>query len=1050
MTRIKIFGILSFSTLLLLLGATVMLTPSASASRGTSSFCTNNSWGIPNDTSFFPFRFICGSSNASNTTPRSVRLSANVNGSNDPSNPNSITSGTNLSFSGGWSTQATSGTNVAQFMNSGGSLSPATEVLVWATIDGNNSLLGPSLTSAQDSTSRITISNSTGADNGKIAQCPGANSGMYSIVYNHRDRQPGGSPGFNQSPAAWNGSEGKEDCGTEGKMVYWRNASQSTDYGFDIDLPDNVEGQICVRLNVSIQFRSTEDFFLPDDGTLGPNNNGNNDQNSTASHVVQQSNRHCYYANNLPAPVVNASCDYYQRSPLQSTNAYTVYRFSYFSMDQPHVTAVPTSPSIITGALSAFPWQTFNATPIAQQIVVSTTGVSGNTPPGYVTYSVGPSPGNTPGTFTFRYPNPSGPDRLLYIESWENTGSSNEYQYSGGEGSKSSSRTQVGGPCYAASCSINVDPEVVANPTSVIGGDQIDATVTLRNGGFDVLRTPISGATLGVVLGGTVFGPSGSFAAAPYKLNATISGAAPYEVTIPIKITAPNSPGTFSISGYPAYYNTSTSSVSFSLYGFRGGGGQQYGLPCTSNLATVSVKVPFKLIPNASLTKPGSDENPGTLTYLTYIDNQPNPGVTVSAPQTSVFQRSPGTNLVPGSPNNTTGPFDPGNPASNTTLSGIYNIPTLVAGDEYCARITLTSYNTGFIASGGVVVDQRLIHDPDQDLYITRERCFTVKNWPYFKVQKTSIEAGGDFSASNPTCNSGGTLASWNNNNGVYSHGAAGSGANFTALARGTNIGVASAVDTTTPIQSPLGLSFANTGVPLNAAAANSPVYGGNYGGQNCLTDFTAPSTASADVEEYSANTPVAGRVINAGEDKAVYVTGDVYIENNITFGGSTNWSLTGVNKVPSFILKASGNIYVAPGVTQLDGVYLAGGTFYSCGLPSYAPVAKDNLFSSCKNQLTVVGMVIAKKINFMRTYGSLRDGGVGAAATNSCSNAGTRVPNGHLNNPSAGLGGNALTCAAEVFRFSPEAYLGEDVRTQPQNNGAIKYDAITGLPPIL
>jgi hypothetical protein len=836
---------------------------------------------------------------------------------------------------------------------------------------------------------------------------------------------------------AWDGTIGKEDCGHEGKMIYWPQASEGKSYSMNVDLPSNVSGTICVRFNVSVRFSSGEPYFHPDNAFYS---DADNDHNSVASHVIQQSAPQCYRANVLPSPPPPTSdCDRYQRPNLQPpSQGATIWRFTQFGIDEPHV--MPGGPSIGTVRTAAqIYWETFSSPADHQQTLNSWQSVSS----GKIVYT---NVGGVPGTFRFTYGEPTGPDRLLYIERWTQIGPSQWRYEEGGESSHNTTTNTRN--CYSATCQIKVDPYLVANPNSIVAGQPIPLVITLQNSGSRPLITPISTGSFGVTFDGSLPGVANPILNVPYKLNPAWTNAPPYTFSDSITPTAPNIPGNFTISGYPEYFGK------FQLYGQRRQvvngpqTGQTWGLRC--NPTTISIKVPFNLRPHASLTKPGSDENPGTLTYSTSIENQPNPGITVSAPQTSVFQRSPGTNLVPGSPNNTTGPFSPGNPPSNTTLSGLYNIPTLVAGDEYCARVTLTGYNTGYIAAGGVVVDQQLIHDPGQGLYTSDERCFTVKNWPYFKVQKTSIEAGGDFSATNPTCNSGGTLASWNNNNGGYPHGAAGSGTNFTALARGTNIGVASAVDTTTPIQSPLGLSFANTGVPLNAATANSPVYGGNYGGQNCLTDFTAPSTASADVEEYSANTPVAGRIINAGEDKAVYVTGDVYIENNITFGGSTNWSLTGVNKVPSFILKASGNIYVAPGVTQLDGVYLAGGTFYSCGLPSYAPVAKDNLFSSCKNQLTVVGMVIAKKINFMRTYGSLRDGGVGAAATNSCSNAGTRVPNGHLNNPSAGLGGNALTCAAEVFRFSPEAYLGEDVRTQPQNNGAIKYDAITGLPPIL
>jgi hypothetical protein len=40
-------------------------------------------------------------------------------------------------------------------------------------------------------------------------------------------------------------------------------------------------------------------------------------------------------------------------------------------------------------------------------------------------------------------------------------------------------------------------------------------------------------------------------------------------------------------------------------------------------------------------------------------------------------------------------------------------------------------------------------------------------------------------------------------------------------------------------------------------------------------------------------------------------------------------------------------------------------------------------------------------------------------------------------------------TCAAEIFNFSPELYLSTPDIQLP-NNGAVQYDAVTSLPPVL
>jgi hypothetical protein len=158
-------------------------------------------------------------------------------------------------------------------------------------------------------------------------------------------------------------------------------------------------------------------------------------------------------------------------------------------------------------------------------------------------------------------------------------------------------------------------------------------------------------------------------------------------------------------------------------------------------------------------------------------------------------------------------------------------------------------------------------------------------------------------------------------------------------------------------------------------------------------------------------------------------------------------------------VLKATGNIYIDKSVTQLDGIYLAKNKIYTCAqapIPTtFVPVPINSLYDNCNNQLVVHGSFVANKVNFMRTYGSLRDekaisssctariGGrfrvvlVCPPPSPSCSNAGTAAPT------------MRQTCAAEVFEYTPDMYL-SDPKTQKVNNGAIIYDAITSLPPVL
>jgi hypothetical protein len=123
------------------------------------------------------------------------------------------------------------------------------------------------------------------------------------------------------------------------------------------------------------------------------------------------------------------------------------------------------------------------------------------------------------------------------------------------------------------------------------------------------------------------------------------------------------------------------------------------------------------------------------------------------------------------------------------------------------------------------------------------------------------------------------------------------------------------------------------------------------------------------------------GGTVPAGKNISLFVKGDVYIANdgNVTYDNSGRT----VDNVQSFVLHATGNIYIDPNVTTLEGLYTAEtdgapvkNTIYTCATgPSVSQlVQKNDLLNTCKNQLTVYGSFVADRVNMMRTYGSLRD----------------------------------------------------------------------------
>jgi hypothetical protein len=1044
MSKKKILGLLFLT--LLIVGVSMFHGLRVMADRGHLRACSVG--GDPNDTDYFPYRFICGSDNK-RITPRVTKISADVPGSNNPNSPQDITAGQRINFSGGINTSGTNGTGVPKYKD-GNSYPTSDEMLIWATIDGNNALLGSTLTTAQAGTGTISVTNSNGTDAGKVAQCPGDNSGpwngssytrgMYSVVYNHRDLAHGsnGSFGPNQSPAAWDGTDGKEDCGHEGKMVYWRHASQGTNYSFSLDLPAGVEGDVCIRYNVSLRFETgvaeNDPLFLGDNAT---NNDGNNDQNSVASHVVQQSERECYHTNNLPPPQSTGTCDTYDRLPLQAaSDGYRTYKFSYYSYDTPHVTGPPANTSVASS--SDISWQSYDVAPEAFETMGS--GASAST--AHIRYTYSGSPGN----FSWTYGAPHGPDRKLYIEWWEqvsnapNPGTHWEYHglgeaYPGGYHKEDN--------CYSASCEIKVDPAIAADPDNIVAGQDIPITVTIQNTGQNPLI--IFGDGYGINFDGNFPGAPNPLLTAPYKLNATWTNKPPYKYTESLTLKAPSTAGNYTLTGYPVYFNN------FALQGQRNG--VPFGLRCTSNLATISTKQPFVLTPHAILTHPsGTDENPGDIDYQAYIDNSPNPGATVNAAQTSTFQKNNG-DVVPA--NTTTGPFSPGNPLSNYTLDGIVSgaLNTVKAGDKYCTKIALNEFNTGALKADGTIVDKQLINDPAQSLYTSDEKCFTVHNKPYFEVYGSGISAGGNFD--NAGCvSANGTLAGWAKNTLATP---VGSGAEYFALANKNITGFLSAeykgIATPTGAVRGGSLTYANSGLAGLNTHNESPFIGGQFAGTHCIKTYTPPSTATnIPTDTVDLSTLPRGIYKHTGKleisaSATINTNIEVYATDDIFVAGDIRTTATGMigNFASLKVHSKGGSIYVNSPVTSMYGVYTAEGgnsKIFTCsqrvGPNNFQPVIlSTSYFDTCNAQLTVWGALSAKQINLMRTYGSLRNN---TGPVGNCS-VSTSV------NPT-GQNGMHTTCASELIRFAPSLYLAPSADNVDMKWG--KYDQITSLPPVL
>lgn len=381
-----------------------------------------------------------------------------------------------------------------------------------------------------------------------------------------------------------------------------------------------------------------------------------------------------------------------------------------------------------------------------------------------------------------------------------------------------------------------------------------------------------------------------------------------------------------------------------------------------------------------------------------------------------------------------------GTATDNFTQTPPGSAPTydIQAGDKYCVTMTISP------GDGAVDVNGTIANPTDTE----KTTCQVVANKPYLRG------FGGGFAAGSCTVPAGpdnGILASWDNNSAGDTRGA---GTQLSALALLNITGVATGVGNASAGNGRM-LAFAR-GAAGPSIHPSSPTIGGNFGSSNqCITVINAPPTTSPlpgsalaslngaytyGTTATPANLEFQGGNVPTGKNVSIFVTGDVYIKNGVTYSGA--WNLNSANEPPSFVLHATGNIYVDPDVQELNGVYSADGKIYTCGVEnsstSYSPMDGGLLYSNCNKQLTIYGSFTAKQVNLMRTYGSIRDyakGGVG------CSNGASPTPG-----TPAGL---ALSCGGEVFRFNPLIYLAKPAINLP-NNGAVHYDAITSLPPVL
>ena len=383
-----------------------------------------------------------------------------------------------------------------------------------------------------------------------------------------------------------------------------------------------------------------------------------------------------------------------------------------------------------------------------------------------------------------------------------------------------------------------------------------------------------------------------------------------------------------------------------------------------------------------------------------------------------------------------------------SSLKDAYNVPSSLATDSYiCENLHLDDVFANGNEFPSIVPTSSTVCSR-----VTDSPSIVTNYYPYFTAMNSSVSSGGEYSDVNSSCkNKDGVLAGWyDNQNSPYR----GAGADLAAIATGNIVGFASRQKFGNP--SAMELTFANL-PDTHTSSETSPELGGEYDASKCLTNFSEPAdvTSLGSIGEVFAGDLGTGSysidggpvrvktgIISSGKHVSLYIKGDVFIEGDIKYvsGGS-------IATLPSFVLRATGNIYISNSVNQLDGAYIAHpdsdkkkGSIYTCATSAAQPGNfGTNGFDDCNNQLVVNGVFIASKINLLRTFGDINDPTTG----NQC----TRKQASVTKTNSSDISG---TCAAEIFKLSPEIYLNGTSNSSNNPTVRYKYDYITNLPPIL
>lgn len=432
---------------------------------------------------------------------------------------------------------------------------------------------------------------------------------------------------------------------------------------------------------------------------------------------------------------------------------------------------------------------------------------------------------------------------------------------------------------------------------------------------------------------------------------------------------------------------------------------------------------------------------------------------------------SRGNEVAINSINVTAGGVTRGATVTGTVPSGGNN--TINRGES-----TITSQASGFVAStepGTITITASMsTNDGDANASCGAGIETEISALPYMQSFRGDVVAGYGWKATDisvPCTNDADVLGFVDN--GVNPDGSentgsvVGSGTQMAVFARGAVEGFRSAITETNKNTRPWERIFANAGITVATNGINSDNrLGGNFEANLCAENWFADMERSTPSGSISGNQnitslPEGTSYYNVGGSGTVtlYSSGPVtgyrriFINGNVRLGrnnptekeivySTTGWN--SVNDIPMLQVIVTGNIWIDDSIEKIDGIIVASDTIYTCaatnltsfptGYAANNPNAgaqsnylKNNDNSNCyTNPLTVNGALLANKIEFWRTGGSI-------------SNA---SPNQDFNAPAT---------IAERFRLPPEVFVAPRQGETSLNgdDGEKYFDSLISLPPV-